>query len=389
MKAAIVHDWLSVYGGAERVLEQMIELFPEADIYSLIDFVPEDQRQFLKGKQVHTTFIQNLPLARTKYRNYLPLFPYAIEQIDLSAYDLVLSSSYAVAKGVITGPNQLHICLCHSPIRYAWDLQHQYLKESNMDSGIKGILVKYLLNRIRMWDYRTANGVDDFIAVSGFIAKRIWKVYRRESHVIYPPVDIDSFNICHVKSDYYLTASRLVPYKKIELIVEAFSHMPDKKLVVIGEGPDYKKIKEIASPNVELLGHQPFAVLREHMQKAKAFVFAAEEDFGIVPIEAQACGTPVLAYGRGGALETIRGLDSRRPSGVFFQEQTSASLIQAVEQFEDRHSVITPDNCRNNAERFSAERFRSEFLAYVNERWRNFNKSEEAAIQTSKESLIV
>lgn len=367
MKIAIVHDWLVTYAGAERVLEQMLKVLPDADLFSVVDFIPPGERQFLLDKQVHTTFIQKMPFARKKYRTYLPLMPLAVEQFDLSAYDLVISSSHAVAKGVLTGPEQLHICMCYSPIRYAWDLQHQYLRESGLDRGLKGWLAREILHKIRLWDYRTANGVDVFIAISHFIARRIWKIYRRESKVIYPPVDVDKFTLWKQKEDYYLTASRMVPYKKIDLIVETFAHMPDKRLVVIGEGPDWTKIKKLATPNVKLLGFQPFAVLKEHMQKAKAFVFAAEEDFGIAPLEAQACGTPVIAFGKGGARETIRGLDTEEPTGLFFSAQTVASLREAVYLFERESKNITPQACRRNALRFSPERFRKEFRDYVEE----------------------
>lgn len=365
MKIAIVHDWLVTYAGAERVLEQLLQLFPQADLFSVVDFLPDGQRGFLLGKQVSTTFIQDLPFSRTKYRQYLPLMPLAIEQFDLSQYDLVLSSSHAVAKGVLTGPDQLHICLCYSPIRYAWDLQHQYLQESGLTKGIKGWLAKLLLHYIRIWDYRTANGVDQFIAISHFIARRIRKVYGRESTVICPPVDVERFSLHEAKDDYYVTASRLVPYKRIDLIVEAFTRMPDKRLVVIGDGPEMAKIKELAGPNIQLLGQQPFELLLHHLQRAKAFVFAAEEDFGIAPLEAQACGTPVIAYGKGGAVETIRGLDAAQPSGVFFYRQDIPALIAAVELFEQHQDAIQAEHCRENALRFSPENFRSQLSALV------------------------
>ncbi len=229
--------------------------------------------------------------------------PLAIEQLDVSKHDIILSSSHAVAKGIITGPDQLHISYIHSPIRYAWDLQHQYIKEAGLDKGMKGMVARWLLHKIRLWDCRTSNGVDHFIANSEFISRRIRKVYGRESKVIYPPVDVNRFKLCENKDDYYFTASRMVPYKRMDLIVEAFSQMPDKKLVVIGDGSEMSKIKAKASSNIELLGYQPNSVMQEYMQKAKGFVFAAEEDFGITPVEAQACGTPVIAFGKGGALK--------------------------------------------------------------------------------------
>lgn len=365
MKIAIVHDWLATYAGSERVVEQILEIYPQADLFSIVDFIPEGQRDFLMNKEVQTSFIQKLPLAKTKFRHYLPLMPLAIEQFDLSEYDLVVSSSHAVAKGVLTGPDQVHVSYIHTPIRYAWDLQHQYLKESGLEKGVKGCLTKLILHKIRLWDYRTANGVDSFVANSKFIAKRIEKVYRREATVIYPPVDVSAFTMGQAKEDFYFTASRMVPYKKIDLIVEAFTQMPDKKLYVIGDGSDFNKIKAKAGKNVVLLGYQPFEVLKDYMQRAKAFVFAAEEDFGITPVEAQACGTPVIAFGKGGALETVRGIDQQEPTGVFFEEQTVSSLIEGVQVFEKKQEHIYPVACRKNALRFSPERFRDEFKKHI------------------------
>ncbi len=370
MKVAIVHDWLVTYAGAEKVLEQILQLYPEADIYSLVDFLPDNQRDFIMHKKVHTSFMQNLPKVKTRYRSYLALMPLAIEQFDLRGYDLIISSSHCVAKGVLTGPNQVHISYVHSPVRYAWDLQGQYLKEAGLTHGAKSWIAKAILHYIRIWDTRTANGVDYFLANSHFITKRIWKCYRREADVIYPPVDINKFVAKSVKEDFYLTASRMVPYKKINLIVDAFTQMPDKKLVVIGDGPDFAEIKAQAGKNVEMLGYQPDEVLQDYMQRAKAFVFAAEEDFGIVPVEAQASGTPVIAFGRGGALETVNDLTTDAPTGVFFKEQTSASLKQGVVEFEANQAKFTPENCRHNAEKFSINRFKSEFKNYVDTKLR-------------------
>lgn len=372
MRVAIVHEWLTHYWGSERVLEQILRVLPDADLFCTVDFLPEEQRGFILNKPVKTTFIQKLPFARTKYRQYLPVTPLAIEQLDVSGYDLVISSSHAVAKGVLTGPDQLHLCMCYSPIRYAWDLQHQYLAESGLNKGIKGWLTRRMLQRIRLWDVHTADRVDEFIAISHYIARRILKAYRRDSTVIYPPVDVEKFTVYDEKEDYYLTASRMVPYKKIDLIVEAFSQMPYKKLVVIGDGPDYRKIKSRAGKNVTLLGYQDDHVMRDHMQRARAFVFAAEEDFGIVPIESQACGTPVIAYGKGGAVETVRGLDHAQPTGVFFHEQTVPTLTKAVALFEREDHRIKPADCRANAIRFAPERFRKEFSAFVDRSWAAF-----------------
>ncbi|WP_323119780.1 glycosyltransferase family 4 protein [Burkholderia alba] len=364
LRVAIVHDWLVTYAGAERVLEQIVACFPDADLFSLVDFL--DDRTFLRGKRVTTSFIQKLPFARARYRSYLPLMPLAIEQLDVSAYDLVISSSHAVAKGVLTGPDQVHVSYVHSPIRYAWDLQHQYLAQSQLTHGLKSFAARAILHYIRTWDIRTSNSVDRFVANSAFIARRIRKVYQREAAVIFPPVDVDAFSLNAAKEDFYLTASRMVPYKKIDLIVEAFAQMPERRLVVIGDGPDMRKIREKAGANVEIMGYQPFAVLHDRMRRAKAFVFAAEEDFGISVVEAQACGTPVIAYGKGGALETVRDAATQpQPTGLFFDAQDVRSIVAAVDQFERSPRQFDPADCRANAQRFSVADFRRRFVEHV------------------------
>jgi glycosyltransferase involved in cell wall biosynthesis len=312
----------------------------------------------LHGKRATTTFIQRLPRARRSYKGYLPLMPVAVEQLDLSAYDLILSSSHAVAKGVLTGPAQLHVSYVHSPIRYAWDLQHQYLQEAGLIRGFKSMMARCIMHYMRLWDSRTASGVDRYLANSAYIGRRIRKVYGRPSTVVYPPVDLDAFMLSHAKEDFYLAASRMVPYKKMVLIVEAFSRMPDRQLVVIGDGSDMERVVKAAGPNVKVLGYQPFETLRDHMQRARAFVFAAEEDFGIAPVEAQACGTPVIAFGRGGVLETVAGLHCDEPTGVFYDQQTVESIEVGVREYEANAHRFTPDACRRNAEKFSIERFR-------------------------------
>lgn len=376
MRVAIVHDWLVVYAGAEKVLEQLLELYPDADLFSVVDFLPEAERLFLRNKQVRTSFIQRLPLARRHYRHYLGLMPLAVEQFDLSAYDLVISSSHAVAKGVITGPDQLHVSYVHTPIRYAWDLQHQYLQSAGLNKGLAGAMVRWMLHRLRLWDARTANGIDSLVANSRYVAKRIWKTYRRRATVIYPPVQVEQFQLCESKDNYYLTASRLVPYKKVDLIVEAFGAMPDKKLIVIGDGPEFARIRAKAAANVEMLGHRPKDDLRRYMQKARAFLFAAEEDFGIAPVEAQSCGTPVIAYAKGGALETVRGLDRPHPTGVFFREQSVEALVRAVREFERHAAAISSRDCHLQAQRFSAARFREQFRRHVNEQIAKFDRED-------------
>ena len=363
MSIAVIHDWLVTYAGAERLLEQVLEVFPEADLFSLVDFLPPEKRFFIKNKPVRTSFLQHFPLARTKYRSYLPFMPWAVEGLDVSGYDLVISVSHAVAKGVRTRPGQRHICLCCSPIRYAWDLRSQYLEEAGLDKGIKSVLANFLLDRVKAWDLRVTPRVTDFVAISDYIGRRIRKNYGRDYAIIYPPVYVDKFSLAEKKEDFYLTASRMVPYKKIPLIIEAFAGMPDRKLVVIGTGPEWEKAKARAKRNVELLGYQDDAALRGYMQRARAFVFAAEEDFGIAPLEAQACGTPVIAYGQGAVRETI--VDG--VTGLFFPEQTAESIRGAVAEFERRAGGFSPSAVRLNAERFSAERFRAELRAYVGE----------------------
>lgn len=378
IKVAIVADWLVAYAGAERVIKAFIDMYPDADLFSIVDFMSDKDRVHLNNKKATTSFIQKLPGAKNNYQKYLPLMPLAIEQLDVSSYDIILSSSHAVAKGIITGPDQLHISYVHSPIRYAWDLQHQYLKESNLDKGLKGWMAKCILHKIRIWDSRTSNGVDHFISNSKFIARRIKKVYGRSADVIYPPVEVESFNLTEKKDEFYFTASRLVPYKRIELIVEAFAKMPDKKLVVIGAGSEMKKIRSKATNNIEILGYQPNEVLKDYMQRAKAFVFAAEEDFGIAPVEAQACGTPVIAYGKGGALETVRPVGIDKPTGILFYKQDVESIIKAVAAYEALEVPINPLHCRENAELFSLTRFYNELSEYIESKWIAFETEKNA-----------
>jgi glycosyltransferase involved in cell wall biosynthesis len=371
MRVAIVHDWLVTYAGSERVLAEMLVCFPQADVFSVLDALPVSERAFLGGRQVHTSFVQKLPGAKRRHRAYLPLMPLAVEQFDLSAYDLVISSSHAVAKGVLTGPDQLHVCMCYTPMRYAWDLQHQYLRESGMSGGLRGAVTRYLLHRLRLWDHRSAAGVDQFIAISHYIGRRIDKAYRRSSTVIYPPVNVDAFPCQAHKEDFYLAASRLVPYKQMPMIMAAFKRMPERRLIVIGDGPDAQRCRDLAGSNIRFLGHQSTEVLRDHMQRAKAFVFAAEEDFGITPLEAQACGTPVIAYARGAAKETLRGPSHAAPSAVFFQQQTPEAVVDAVLRFEGGEGdAIRPEACRSNAMRFAPPRFRQELMACIQQAWR-------------------
>jgi glycosyltransferase involved in cell wall biosynthesis len=371
-KVAIVHEWLVNFGGSEQVLSQLLEIYPDADLFTLVDFLSDSDRARLGGRRPFTSFIQRMPFACKRYRGYLPLMPMAIEQFDLSQYDVVISSSHAVAKGVLTGPNQVHICYCHTPIRYAWDMQHQYLRDAKLTKGIRGILARVILHYIRVWDTRTAAGVDHFICNSAFISRRIMKAYGRQSTVIHPPANTEMFNLRQDKEAFYFTASRMVPYKRIDLIVEAFSGMPDRQLIVIGDGPEMRRLQQLAGPNVILMGYQPDSVLKDHLQRARAFVFAAEEDFGILPVEAQACGTPVIAFGRGGALETVVGpnlANGATPTGIFFHSQTIEALQDAVRQFETLK--IEPESCRAWAESFSPTAFRDAWRREVYPYFRN------------------
>jgi len=360
VKTALVHDWLVTLAGAEKVLETIYELYP-SPIFTLV----ADKKNILNSKisnaEIYTSFIQKLPNAIKKYRNYLVFFPLAIEQFNLSDYELVISISTCVAKGVLTRSEQIHICYCCTPVRYAWDLYFQYLKEAHLNKGIKAFIAKCILHYIRLWDISTINRVDHYITISKYIAKRIKKIYNRPSTIIYPPVEVHKFETYSNKENFYLTASRMVPYKKIDLIVEAFAKMPDKQLIVIGDGPDFKKIKAKAKKNIELLGYQPFDVLKNYMEKAKAFVFAAEEDFGIIPVEAQACGTPVIAFGKGGVLETIQ----ENKTGIFFYKQNIDSLIEAVKKFELLEDHFDCNIIRKNAERFNKDRFKKEFKNFI------------------------
>ena len=374
LDVGIVGDWFVTYAGSEKVVAEFLNVFPDASLYAVVDFLSAENKKHFKNKDITTTFIQKLPKSKSKYQSYLPLMPLAIEQLDVSKHDVILSSSHAVAKGVLTGPDQLHISYVHSPIRYAWDLQHQYLREAGMSNGLKSLLARIVLHKMRIWDCRTANSVDHFIANSQFIARRIKKFYGRDADVIYPPVDVERFTLNENKENYYFTASRLVPYKRIDVIVEAFSHMPDKRLVVVGDGPEMAKIKSKATKNIEILGYQSNEVMLKHMQSAKAFVFAAEEDFGITPVEAQACGTPVIAFGKGGSLETVRPYGQDNPTGMFFSQQKINDIIDSVNSFEKTSEVFTPANCCMHAQKFSVARFNQQIDNYVTEKWNEFKE---------------
>lgn len=367
MRVAIVHDWFQDKGGAENVVSSLIDIYPDADFFALVDFFDDAQRKdVLRGKRVTYSFIQKLPFAKKMFRHYLFLFPLAIERLNLTGYDLIISSSHAVSKGVITGPEQLHICINYSPMRYAWDMYPTYKDEHNI-SGIKERFLSYFLHKIRIWDVTSSNRVDYFIAISRLVQKRITKYYRRESRIIYPPVDTDKYSVCKLKKDYYFTASRLVPYKKVKLIVEAF--VKNKKpLVVAGSGTQLKEIKKIATDNITILGYVEEQELITLMQEAKAFIFAAYEDFGIVPVEAMACGTPVIAYGKGGVVDTI--VDTK--TGLFFDTQDTTSLNEGIKNFEQMS--FDADAIAKHAEKFSTKRFQKEIKIFVDEKLEEFYK---------------
>ncbi|MBK7379596.1 MAG: glycosyltransferase family 4 protein [Ignavibacteriales bacterium] len=371
MKTAIIHEWLVNYGGSERCVQSFANLWKDAPVYSLVDFLNDEERKIiLNDKHAVTSFIQKLPFAKKKHRNYLPLFPIAVEQFDLNEFDLIISSSHAVAKGALTNSNQLHICYCHTPIRYAWDLTHQYLNEAGLSHGLKSIIVKSILHYIRNWDIASSLRPDYFIANSKYIARRINKLYRREADVIYPPVDTELFPVEKNKDNYYLTAARFVPYKRVDLIAEAFTQMPDKKLIIIGDGPEEQKIKSKSGKNVELVGYQKTAELKKYLQKAKAFVFAAEEDFGISVIEAMSCGTPVIALSKGGTGETV--IDGQ--TGILFDEQISASIISAVKRFESKIDSFDPAKLNQYAKQFDRKIFEQNILNFVEKKYNQFNE---------------
>jgi glycosyltransferase involved in cell wall biosynthesis len=376
MRYALVHEWLTpkATGGSELVVQDILGFIP-ADLYALIDFESTNPQSYLYQRQIGTTFLQRFPGARNGVQKYLPFMPLAIEQLDLRGYDIVLSSSHAVAKGVLTNAEQMHVCYCHAPMRYAWDMTFEYLGNSRAGRGIPGIFTRYLLHRLRLWDALAAHRVDHFIANSHTTARRIWRAYRRESTVIYPPVAIDRFTYQAQKQDFYLTVSRLVGYKKIALIVAAFNQL-GLPLVVIGSGPELETLRQLAQPNVQILGWQSDAVVESHMSQAKAFVYGAYEDFGIAPVEAQACGTPVIAYGGGGTLETVRDFREYgdRATGVLFPTQTVAAIVAAVTEFAAHADQIHPEVVRTHAESFDRRIFQQHYQTFVEQSYEGFRR---------------
>ncbi|GBQ33083.1 glycosyltransferase [Gluconacetobacter sacchari DSM 12717] len=368
-RVAVIHEWLEKHAGSEHVLEQILLCYPSADVFVVADFMEEKHRGFLKGHTVRTSFIQKLPFARKHFRKFLGLMPLAVEQFDLTDYDLVISSHHAVAKGVITGPDQLHVSYVHSPMRYAWDLQARYLEERRLGWGGLGLYTRWLLHRMRNWDARSAAGVDLFVANSRYIARRVQKAWRREALVLNPPVAVERFRPAAERQDFYLVVSRFVPYKRIDLIAEAFARMPERRLVIVGEGEGEDAIRAAAAgcANIEIRAPVRLDELVGLMGRARAFVFAAAEDFGIVMAEAQACGTPVIAYGVGGACDIVIDDDGTDATGLLFFEQTADAIVAAVRRFEQKRHLVSAEACRANALRFSEEEFRRRFVEIVDE----------------------
>lgn len=347
------------------MLAQILRIYPEADLFALVDFLSPADRRALDGRRARTSFLQRVPFAKAGFRLLLPLFPRAVESLDVAAYDLVISSSHAVAKGVRTHRRQVHVCYCYTPMRYAWDLREQYLSQSGLDHGIRSLAANALLARLRRWDRAASERVDHFVAISAHIAARIRRCYGRDATVIYPPVTVSHRDTAPRRESSYLTVSQLVPYKRVDLLIEAFRRMPERELVVIGDGPLRRNLQARAPANVRMLGWLPEAERDAWLARARAFVFAAEEDFGIAPLEAQAFGTPVIAYAGGAARETIAGLDADAPAGLLFRDQSVPAIVDAVGEFERDPGRFTADACRTNARRFGVERFRNEFANFV------------------------
>ena len=373
-RIAVMHEWLLDYAGSERVLREILAVVPQADLYALVDLPDEELRQAIPRRAKATSFIQSLPRPRRWLRYYLPLMPLAVKRLDLSGYDIVISSNHAVAKGVSTGPRQMHLSYVHSPMRYAWDLRDEYLRAAGLERGPMAWAARLVLERLRRWDARSATGVDVFLANSMHVAQRIRKAYGREAQVLYPPVDVSAFPLTEKKGDCYVTVSRLEAYKRIDLLVAAFARMPQRRLAVIGDGPEMRRLRAAAPANVSLLGRLPSSAVREHMQQARAFLFAGIEDFGIVMAEAQACGTPLIAFGAGGATEIAQGERSPRPTGLFFSEQSAAAVVEAVNRFDREAARFAPTACRENALRFDRAEFRRGFEQSLWSHWERFSK---------------
>jgi glycosyltransferase involved in cell wall biosynthesis len=355
VKLAIVHDWLNQIGGAEGVLETLMDVYPGTPLYTSI-YWREKMPDAYRAWDIRTSFLDRWPLVKRKHQAFLPFYPLAFESFDLSEYDLVISNKSGFCHGVITQPETLHICYCLTPTRYVWDYPN-YVRRERL-GRLPQMMLPPLLAQLRTWDRLAADRVDAFVAISETVRQRIAKHYRRDSAVIYPPVDTDCFEPSATQEDYYLVVSRLVPYKRIDLAVQAFNSL-GKPLVVIGDGRNRKALEAMAGPNITLLGRVPFEKVRDAMARCRAFIFPGVEDFGMTPVEAQAAGRPVIAFAGGGALETV----IPGETGVLFDEPTAESLAQAVRDFEEAH--FDTATLRRNAERFSAETFRHQFTDFV------------------------
>ncbi|MBL7952698.1 MAG: glycosyltransferase [Flavobacteriales bacterium] len=360
MRVAFVHDWLVVSGGAEKVTREILRTF-DADVFSIIDFLSDEDRAFiLGGKRAKTTFIQHLPFARKHYRYFLPLFPLAIERLDLSGYDLIISASYAVAKGVRKHPGQVHVCYIHTPMRYAWVREDDYLKDHQM-SGFKAWAIRRVLQRLRTWDLKTNSSVDRFVANSANVAQRVKRIYDRDSDVLLPPVDTALFTLHEGERKHYVSASRLVPYKRVDHVIEAFRSMPDKRLLIAGDGPDRERLERSAPSNVHFLGHSSLADHVRVLQTSKALIVAADEDLGLTPLEAQACGTPTLALRKGGYLETV----TEGFSGHFFNTDEPSAIAAAVRRFEEGAALAAPNELRAEMMRYDSTLFRARMRSII------------------------
>jgi glycosyltransferase involved in cell wall biosynthesis len=358
-RIAIVHDWCPEFRGGERVLAELCKIFPGAEVFTLFDFLSEDvKREHFPNVTFHTSIANRLPKVDKFYRSLFPICPFLIEQFDVTGFDAVITSSAAFARGILTRPDQPHLCYVHSPIRYAWDEQFSYLEQGRLGWGPKGFLFRYFAHRLRTWDVRTANGPDLMLANSSYVRSRIKRVYGRQSEVVYPPVAVDELRFVAAKDEYYVTASFLAPYKRTDLVVRAFAAMPHRRLVVVGDGQQMRSLRKLAGPNVTFAGFLPRSDYLDVLARARAMVFAGCEDFGIALVEAQGCGTPLIAFGRGGATDIVRPLGIHHaPTGVLFHQQTSAAVIDAVEHFEENADAIIPSACRENATRFGPQRF--------------------------------
>lgn len=377
-RVALVCDWLTTDTGAERVITAALEIWTEAPLYAVIYRKESLQGTALANRVVRTSFIDRLPFGRSGHRAFLPLMPLAVEQFDLRDFDIVISLSHAVAKGVLTRADQLHISYTFTPARYAWDLYNDYLDDLRMKHPIASWLARLVLHRFRLWDQASGNRPDVMLAASQHVARRVWKTYRRSARVLYPPVDVHRFRPDRDRGDFYVTVSRLVPYKKVELIVEAFNRL-SLPLVVIGDGPERHRIERAAGPTVRVLGHQPDASVTDHLERCKAFVFAADEDFGIAPIEAQAAGAPIIAYRRGGILETV----AQSATTFLYDHQSVESLAGAIRRFEGAGPISGRDGAEE-ARRFGKDRFRGEFRAMVDREWSTFRRADAPPVVPSE-----